>query len=337
LIDVKTGAQLADEVGKEVRFSQTGRFVIAVAEDHFVIRDCIDGKDAHKQAADEPRPEYTLVWDDRDSFMIAIGTVNLNAYPSYIWSGLKEEDAKDTLIDCRIEGLGFTNDTSFKIDLENNIAVPVCYGEKGASSVTIKGIEADPGQIDTYREYGDSLFAASVVSVNAPNSWEMIDGLKITHLKITHLEDSVEREVEATLAAYMVRPIVVTKGESQGVHDNSDSLRVASRGLGNFKLPEAGLAFSRKQRLREFGMKINDGAALVKLDLAALKTSENLLRNFQFNGDNKRRNSDKCGFTPLKNGKLELVFCKEHDPSVGQIQVEGFQLTLFSVADTSGD
>jgi len=44
LIDAASGAQLADEVGKEPRFSPTGRFIIATVKNNFAISDSIDGK-----------------------------------------------------------------------------------------------------------------------------------------------------------------------------------------------------------------------------------------------------------------------------------------------------
>ena len=44
LIDVATGALLADEVGAEPRFSPTGRFIIARKENAYSTRDSIDGK-----------------------------------------------------------------------------------------------------------------------------------------------------------------------------------------------------------------------------------------------------------------------------------------------------
>jgi uncharacterized protein len=43
LIDAATGAQLADEVGKEPRFSPTGRFVIGFKESAYAILDAVDG------------------------------------------------------------------------------------------------------------------------------------------------------------------------------------------------------------------------------------------------------------------------------------------------------
>ena len=71
LIDVATGALLADEIGEEPRFSPMGRFVIANVEKHFSIRDSIDGRVTRQQVADWDSL-IDLAWDDRDSFLIAL-------------------------------------------------------------------------------------------------------------------------------------------------------------------------------------------------------------------------------------------------------------------------
>ncbi len=65
LIDVATGALLADEVGKEPRFSPTGRFIIARIENEFEVRDSIDGNVAQRL-----KFVMDIAWDNRDSFIV---------------------------------------------------------------------------------------------------------------------------------------------------------------------------------------------------------------------------------------------------------------------------
>jgi len=191
LIDVATGAQLADEIGKEVRFSPTGRFVIAVAEDHFVIRDSIDGRIAHKRGpdnrrpddyteTDEPRSQYILVWDDRDSFIVFVGSVGMLVYRSYIWNGLHDEEVEG--IDCPCSEDYFYadyNNRGFRLDLENNIAVGGNNaGKEEASSLTIRA----PDEVKLSFNYNELLSFGPVFSLTVPKSWETVDGLKITHM-----------------------------------------------------------------------------------------------------------------------------------------------------------
>jgi len=162
---------------------------------------------------------------------------------------------------------------NFRLDLENNIAVfdnSVDKGNrwKGASSLTIRTTDEDDrsGDNDRSMELRDLLIAARVVPFAEPERWEMIDGLKFTHL-LTY--DADDKKFAAAVKRFVVGPIFVTKGDAQGLHLNNDPLRVASRGLGNVNLPEAELALRRDQRLKFFGVEINPGAPLLKLDQSA--------------------------------------------------------------------
>ena len=303
LIDAATGALLADEVGKEPRFSPMGRFVIANVEKHFSIRDSIDGRVTRQQVADWDSL-IDLAWDDRDSFLIALIHQDEGIEKGYIWNPLEEEDA--TAIHCC--GGNFS-DMSFRIDLENDIAVfDNGHGWKGASSLTIHTMDEKNASNLTNRsvELSGPLFAELVVPFTAPERWDMIDGLKITHFVTNYDED---KKFAAAVKRFVVRPIIVTRGDAQGLHVNNDPLRVASRGLGKVNLPEAELALRREQRLRDFGVEINPGAPLLALDQsAALKKIEGAPENTEI-GEIK----------PLATG-----------------QAEGFRLTLFA-SEGGGD
>ena len=303
LIDAATGALLADEVGKEPRFSPMGRFVIANVEKHFSIRDSIDGRVTRQQVADWDSL-IDLAWDDRDSFLIALIHQDEGIEKGYIWNPLEEEDA--TAIHCC--GGNFS-DMSFRIDLENDIAVfDNGHGWKGASSLTIHTMDEKNASNLTNRsvELSGPLFAELVVPFTAPERWDMIDGLKITHFVTNYDED---KKFAAAVKRFVVRPIIVTRGDAQGLHVNNDPLWIASRGLGKVKLPEAELALRREQRLRDFGVEINPGAPLLALDQsAALKKIEGAPENTEI-GEIK----------PLATG-----------------QAEGFRLTLFA-SEGGGD
>ena len=225
LIDVATGALLADTIGREVHFSPTGRFVIAVVENNFVIRDSVDGNIAREQIADSARSDYTLAWDDRDSFIIAT-TGRVMDSTSYVLNSLDDKDAKDISFLCDI---GAKNE-SFRLDLENNIVVCIgsgnVEGEIQTGSLTISVTDEERWSVKTK----DLLFAARVVSLTMPESWDMINGLKITHLESDE-SPYVTKSLAAILAPFVVRPFIVAKDDTRGVHATDDPLRVASRGL----------------------------------------------------------------------------------------------------------
>ena len=69
LIDAVTNALLADDVGKEVRFSPSGRFVIGFKESAYAILDAIDGKFIQSIDNRDPDDDY-IAWDDGDTFII---------------------------------------------------------------------------------------------------------------------------------------------------------------------------------------------------------------------------------------------------------------------------
>ena len=202
------------------------------------------------------------------------------------------------------------------------------------------------------REVGDKDLLSSWLAVpyTAPKRWEMIDSLKFTRLLSFEEKDTKTAE---TYKPYFLRPMNSARGDAQRLHLNSDPLRVVSRGLANISLPEAELALRREQRLRDFGIEAIPGPPLVKLDHSAVfKKLEGLPTSFQFLEDGKirfvdlyiDRNLNKtvedgyCGnikAIPLRG--VDSFFEYETDPSVGKVQAEGFDLTLFSSLCELGD
>jgi hypothetical protein len=173
-----------DEIGKHVRFSPTGRFVFALAENYFVIRDGIDGKVA-RQHINQGELGFELAWDDHDSFLIGHDYAPEGGESDYILTSL--EEGGETDIACCGQGSFLTLD--FKLDLENNIAVSVDDSSKFISSLTIQPLH-DPVRSDETNwaakneeamKLRDALIDARVVVFAEPKSWETIDGLKIIY------------------------------------------------------------------------------------------------------------------------------------------------------------
>ncbi|HEY8031556.1 MAG TPA: caspase family protein [Methylocella sp.] len=258
LIDVATGALLADEIGKEPRFSPTARFFSANVENNFEIRDSLDGKAIRQRVSDDWRGEIELAWDDRDSFLIAHDSAGEGSEYGVILNSLEEKDVTD--IQCCDREDIFSN---FRLDLENNFAIsdigPNGNGWKGASSLTIHAKEKQ----EASAELSDSLLAAPVFPYTTPKRWETIDHLKFTQLLTYNVEDE---KYGAALKPFLIRPIIISKGEVQVLAVNNEPLRTASRGVEKINLPEAEFALRRDQRLHDIGIGINPGVPFLKPD-----------------------------------------------------------------------
>jgi hypothetical protein len=281
LIDTATGALLADEIGKEPRFSPTGRFVIATVKKNFAIGDSIDGKVTRTQVGSGWRGEADIAWDDRDSFLISHDDYGEGEVDGYVLGPLEENFVEKHLNTDEGGILSFClsgDEYIVKIDLENNIA------DCGSpSSLTVHV----PGKKLREADDKDLLSSGLVVPYTAPTRWEMIDGLKLTHLFLFEAE---EKNFAATTKQFMVRPILVSKSDEQGLPASNDPLQVATRGLRKLNLPEAELLLRKEQRLRDFGFEVNPGAPLAKLDQsAAFKKIEGSSGNLQFREDKKIR------------------------------------------------
>jgi uncharacterized protein len=359
LIDEATGGLLGDDVGTEVRFSPAGRFVIAVSENRFVVRDSVDGKIVYRPSADDsasegysPRTAYMLSWDNSDSFLFPIAQhVGAKGVPSYVQNLLMEAEAR---IYCPCTAQNFDFRPSFKIDLENNI--------------TLAGSEAFANDhlvfsLTSQEEINGLSSMELVVPTSVPTSWDMIEGLKLTHL--WHFVSDYEKtdgplqaasgqdtewwrrhvaeqqRAEAVLQRYVVRPITIDQNEQQDLPISRDPLRIASRALGNVDMPQVEIESRNDKRLEDFGIEINANSSAVALDLSSrLKAARSLLKNVQLTDDavwaplQPGVNLDKCWFASLGNKRLEHQLIGNNDLPVEQIKVEGFQLTLFSITCT---
>ncbi|MGH6836260.1 MAG: caspase family protein [Methylocella sp.] len=254
LIDTETGAQLADEVGKEPRFSPTGRFVIGFKESAYAILDAVDGKfiqSIDNKTIDNADDDY-IAWDDRDTFIID-GTIGLWG-AVFLTSTLKEngEDllswgtcshVSDSLIDDK-----------FKLDLENNVLGASCVFDAGdGTSTHVKSLTLPLSRDDKPDEGPDFTRTIMSTSFTVPNNWEMIDGLKLTHLPKFGIADAKQFVIA-------LKTITLKRGDSDIA--SVDPLRSASRSL-ETSLPSAGSSRA-EQRLRDFNVEIGHGTSAMK-------------------------------------------------------------------------
>ena len=344
LIDVATGALLADKVGKEPRFSPTGRFVVVTVKKNFTIIDSIDGNITRARVGSGWRGDADIAWDDRDSFLISHDDYGEGEADGYILDPLTESADEKNLTNDEsnmLSACSTYDDYKVKIDLENNIAN---CGTPSSLTVHI------PGKMLREADDKDLLSSGLVVSHTAPTRWEMIDGLKFTRLFSFEAED---KNFVASTKPFIMQSIFVAKSNEQALPSYSEPMQAATRGLRNLNLPEAELALRREQRLRDFGIEANPCAPLVKLDHSAVfKKIDGSPKRFQFREDknirfvdiyidrnlNKTVEDGYCGnIKVIPSRGVDSFFATENDPSVGQIQAEVFQLTLFSSLCDVGD
>jgi hypothetical protein len=124
LIDTATGDLLADEVGKEPRFSPTGRFVIGFMESAYAILDAVDGKFIQSIDNRDADDDY-IAWDDRDTFIID-GLVG--HFGGVLLTNSLKENGVDlfTHFDDCSHVADSLKDRGFKLDLENNVLGTYC-------------------------------------------------------------------------------------------------------------------------------------------------------------------------------------------------------------------
>ncbi len=337
LIDVVTGALLADEIGREPRFSPTGRFVIARAENAFEIRDTIDGEFVQRQ-----KFALDIAWDNSDSFIVP-GDQN----------GGVSGELIDTLQAATIAQWGVDKGpnehavqvSSFKTDLENNIAIGGATSS-GAGSLTISETfdgEDGPGpaSVEKYKTVENFVKQLSqVVSLVKPNSWDMIDGLKLTHIDTVYWnkrKGDADKRFAAALNHFVVRSIIIPPDEGRTLPINNDRLHVASRSLDPIDLPETTRLSHWEQRLRDFGIEINHGIRSINVDNTRVLKAIGGARNkaFEFLEDTKIRitteGAGDCGKAKRTTAaKLELLISPDVPIEVAQIQAADYRLTLFT-------
>jgi len=184
IMSSETNQPIADHVGTVPRFSPTGRFVAAYAEQALQVFDAVDGAYLFEDEA-----ANDVAWDNRDSFTIAgssrHGTVN--AYAPLRSRALLAHVGRAASAHSGLTG------SSFKIDLENDVAVSTSHlGPTAAAlsrSLRFNGsYERSPdlarfGSIDGFvRHHGRGVFPLVVPE----EGWSTFERLTLSHAMIGH-------------------------------------------------------------------------------------------------------------------------------------------------------
>jgi hypothetical protein len=274
LVDPRTGALLTDAAGDDPRFSPTGRFVVARQLNQLSAFDAIDGK-LIQEGTDLFRnsQDVDVAWDNRDSFSIA-ATSGIGNNIISIRSLLNEGSHIFQFSGC-LDGK-LLHDVSFKIDLENNFAVSVCNSGPNASNLRERQVVSI-----TIPEYttivGPSPLLKSVsVLFSKPKHWEMIESLRLTHIS-----DAYDGAFKEKLMAFMSLPLSTYRREPRAPSEIHEPLLAASRSVKDLPVPSR--VAQHETRLSDFGIELNWGAPIVKLDQsAAFRSSDRFGTRLQF-------------------------------------------------------
>ena len=307
LIDAATNALLADDVGKEVRFSPSGRFVIGFKESAYAILDAVDGKFIQSIDNRDPDDDY-IAWDDGDTFIIdgSVGHFGGVLLASSLKEGSSDLGTKgycshvaDSLID---EG--------FKLDLENNVLGANCVFDAGDGTSTHVYSLTLPLSRDEEPDKGPSFPRTSMsASFNASNHWEMIDGLKLTHLSKFGIADAKR---------FVIASKTITPKRGGNDIANVEPLRLASRSL-EADLSSAGSPRA-EQRLRDFNVEIGRGSSATKIavmkllkpikipDKSKFDKTYSLIEDQTIEINTGSGSLDNCGYEPHKQGAGGSVY-----------------------------
>ena len=256
VVDEGSRAEVAERAGETPRFSPTGRYVAAYAEEGMEIIDTVDGKLVYQNTIAED-----LAWDNADSFGAIDrgfwGTVEMIepslAQPTIIW-GQGSCHACDG-----------TGSTALRFDLENNVAVYVGDQGHGASSLTTEAKSVPDKWTPDYetRSAKKELSAfvkkqSQITAFALPKRWELKGGLKFSHvasMKSGNLaDDPLTKFVEKPLTEPSAGGIAAVNGS------RADYVRIAQwRGLSIVRIQDDDRHIL--SRLAEFGLPIaNEGA-----------------------------------------------------------------------------
>ncbi|MBP0582717.1 caspase family protein [Labrys sp. LIt4] len=351
LIDVASGSQLSEQVGKEPRFSPTGRFVTATAEEQFSLYDAVDGKFVQKLWTGS----WDLAWDDRDSFLVigASGRGFINVlYP------LSETDPDIQVGDgCRAACPGVES-SAVKIDLENNLVlgrgtrafdtVADAYARLMTGTATFRDIRNKPNNaVETSGDGRPMVYHSSInafaapyqtVALAIPKRWDFIDGLKFTVLgDRSYQTDAPAVKANAALHQFLVQPILAS-GMPAADPVSSDPIAVATRGIGRVFLPDEAQLSKLERRLLDFGLEINTGSNLATLPANAVLKNSRKPDIWQFVGDNKIQvaaSSENCGSADKEaDGTITI---DAFTPIVEQLSTPRYKLTFFGGSCNGGN
>ncbi|MGH6848409.1 MAG: tetratricopeptide repeat protein, partial [Methylocella sp.] len=336
LIDVATGALLTDEVGAEPRFSPTGRFVVAHEKNKFATFDAVDGR-LIQEGTDlfTTAQNADIVSDDLDSFDITTTSDVAGIY--VIQNPLNEQLYIFGFNGCA-GSVKLVRDVSFKIDLENNIAVAACNKNGELRPLSLTNPQTGDKNEDSYNSA--SIGRLLTVPFVAPKQWDMIDGLRLIRV------GSYDKIFASDLAPFIIKPLSIKGLDVQASYGINEPLRTASRSIGVVNLPEDSRILQIEQRLRDFGIEINRGAPAAKIDRKEVfQIINGVTTNYQFVDDRNVRVSigkregkheaffegDQCGKLQRDAlGKAEVLVPGVGSLSPRQILGDGFRLTLIS-------
>jgi hypothetical protein len=318
LIDVASGSQLSEQVGEEPRFSPTGRFVVARAEEKLTLFDAIDGAALHTVGATSYDPGGTtagdIAWDDHDSFLVigktGAGLVGLD-FP------LKETDPSIVLGGGCRACPGATT-TAIKIDLENNVVL----GD--GESFLLTGYPEN-------KSFNELISSNKTVNYTLPKRWDFIDGLKFTKL----LDYSGDPKLDVALRRFLIAPLVSGEAtEHEAVAQ--DPMVVATRGIGRAEIGEPVRRSKFEERLRDFGLELNEGVALSPANRGSLLQPTGKEGISQFSKDSaiildETFNGLGTGVEPGKTDvrKDGTTLVGVGDIEINQVSMSGFTITLF--------
>lgn len=273
LVDRAKGAILVDSIGTEPRFSPTGRFVAVRAADRYELRDAIDGRLIQKVTESiRSTKSADLLWDDRDSFLIAPTYGRYGIVP--ILSTLNETSGIEPAGGGCGHSAAALDGMAFSINLENDVAAADCDegGEIAYTSLSVM-----PPKDGKPAAQAKAVAERFVTRMPPLKGWKTIDGLKITHGSGWGPGHDAADPLQRMLARFLVKPVVLERATASVSASAAETWQVARRGLRSIKLPAEAQASHQDERLRSFGIEVNHGSALRTGDPARLlrKVAEN--------------------------------------------------------------
>ncbi|MCB2052398.1 MAG: hypothetical protein KDE63_13315, partial [Novosphingobium sp.] len=183
LLDAETLQVIFEGTGTEPRFSETGRFVSALNEEHMFVFDAVDGSLLHKDNF------KSVTWDNHDSF-IGFSFYSWGAFRAFNSLNFNNEYSRGG--GPRIES---GNDLPV-FDLENNLAVSLDYGGSSGFRIDLPDVQINGPGADM--ESRTVSFAASELDPFLVSRFS--GGLRYAHVN-RHRKTNGLLEMEATNAA----------------------------------------------------------------------------------------------------------------------------------------
>lgn len=341
LVDLASGSQLSERIGAAPRFSPTGRFIVAAAEEQFTLFDAVDGNAIRQIGGTDD----DIAWDDRDSFLVIgrmfVGQITVD-YPLHEQGqGIGVGDG------CRAACHGVES-SAVRIDLENNLVLGrgMEGGDRQAATyaVSLSGPsafprdnrrEAEKAANDRPTSRHDSMNALlsdfKSTGYEFPKRWDFIDGLKFTFIRSRIDGANLQSgKFDAALRRFLVAPVMATSRSATPVAA-ADPIAVATRGIARIGLPPAVAISKQEQRMREFGLELNSGIALKtvaaggflkrtgKAELSVFSEDKNLTVDQDLFGGS-------CGTAEARaGGKISIGLA---EPVIERLETPGYTLTL---------